>query len=84
MILYLGTSRVLNFTQNCVSNTKVLRGAKIVPIWASGANIIFSLEGNKIWIQKDSYAPHLIFYLMIEEWGHKSLFISKFYFCQVK
>ena len=26
----------------------------------------------------------LKFYLMREEWGHKSLFISKFYFPQVK
>ena len=37
---------ILNFTQNCVSNTKVLRGAKIVPTWGPSTNIVFSLEGN--------------------------------------
>ena len=40
---------ILNFTQNCVSTIKISQGAKIVyPTWAPGANIIFSLEGNKI------------------------------------
>ena len=39
---------ILKFTQKCVCNNKVSRGAKIVPNWGSCANIIFSLKGNKI------------------------------------
>ena len=39
---------ILNFTQNCVSNTKILQGAKRVPNLGSDTNIVFSLEGNKI------------------------------------
>ena len=39
---------ILDFTQNCVFNTKVSRGAKRVLNLGSGANMVFSLDGNKI------------------------------------
>ena len=39
---------ILNFAHMSVSNTKVSWGAKSVPTWGLGVNIVFSLKENKI------------------------------------
>ena len=42
-----GAKMILNFTLKCICNTKISRGAQIVPTWDPGVNIIFSHKGNK-------------------------------------